>query len=163
MGNNLTYLPESIENLKSLENLYILETNISSLPKTFCNLKLLNYICTEGSPIKTLSFITLKMLKWDSVTSIDTRYLTSKGERLYNENKWEELIEYYKKEPNQLALDYTADQKSLTEDELERLIHEAGKNEEILIENKLSLEDPVLRKIIERKSRKLTNGSKIFL
>ena len=89
--------------------------------------------------------------------------LTPKGTRLSHGSRYDELREYYRKNPNQLAKKYVSDPKSLTEDEIERLIHEAGKKEEKLIENKFSINDPVLSKIIGRDSHRLSNGSKIFL
>jgi hypothetical protein len=87
--------------------------------------------------------------------------LTPKGTQLLSE--WYELREYYRKSPHQLAQEYISDPKSLTKDKIERLIHEAGKEEEKLIEGQFSIEDPILRKIIERNSHRLSNGSEIFL
>ena len=90
-------------------------------------------------------------------------YLTPKGTELYSESRYNELREYYRKNPSQLAKEYISNPNSLTKDEIERLIHEASKKEEELIGNKLSIENPVLRKIIERNSHRLSNGSKLLL
>ena len=89
--------------------------------------------------------------------------LTPKGNQLLITYSYDELREYYRKSPKQLAQEYISDPNSLTKDEIERLIHEAGKKEEELIESKLSIGDPILRKIIERDSHRLSNGSKILL
>ena len=86
-----------------------------------------------------------------------------KGKNLYEEGKDEELLEYYRRSPKQLALDYISDPNSLTKDELERLIYEIDKKDEKILENSLPVDEPVLNKILERDSLELSNGFKIYL
>ena len=89
--------------------------------------------------------------------------MTPKGKRLYRENKLEEFNEYYHKTPKHLALEYITTPNSLTDEEIERLIHEAGRNELKILEKELSVDDHILKKIMERNLYKLSNGSQLFL
>ncbi|QEE14791.1 hypothetical protein DSAG12_00608 [Promethearchaeum syntrophicum] len=101
----------------------------------------------EENPIETLSNISIDALKY---IKISAGCLTKKGGYLYQHSIFGKLAEYYKKTCKSLALQYISDPKSLTEDELERLIHESGRYEEILFESRLSLEDPIFVKIRKR-------------
>ena len=133
---------------------------ITNLPKSIINLKSLRDLDLRGNLIKTLSNISVPTLR---CMLFDVNYLTPKGKNLYEEGKDEELLEYYRRSPKQLALDYISDPNSLTKDELERLIYEIDKKDEKILENSLPVDDPVLNKILERDSLELSNGFKIYL
>ncbi len=69
-------------------------------------------------------------------------------------NEIENLYEFYKKSPLQLAQQYTADPKSLTNDEKERLAWEAGLTERTILENATNIpkNDSLIQKITRRLS-----------
>ena len=76
---------------------------------------------------------------------------------------YDELLEYYRKTTIELATQYISEPKSLTGDELERIIHEAGKKEIKIFENHLPPDDLILCKLIKRSSIELSSGLKLFL
>jgi len=184
-NNQLTKLPDTIGNLKSLRQLYLYKNhlitvpdtigtleklkildlsknNLKSPPRGLENLKFLNILNLEKNPLNTLSYLTLDLL-YKVKVSYDINCLSSKGKTLYYRKRNEELFEYYRKSPNQLASEYIINPKSLNEDELERLIHEAGKNEIRILENGLPADNPILRKIMAKFSLELSSGYKLFL
>jgi len=154
----LKSLPESIGNLTSIKNFYLQRNLLTSIPRSFGNLTSLEELNLRSNPIKTLSNFPLTILKF----TYNLDYLTIKGKKLHQESKYDEILEYYFKTPEQLALDYVSNPHSLTVDDQTRLIHEVEKREIKILENSLPVDDPILRKIIERESHKLSNGSKIF-
>lgn len=161
VGNPLVTFPKNFGNLESLESLYIEGGNLTFLPESFRKLTNLQWIHLECVPLRSLSNMPEHLFQWDRMNiEID---LTPKGTQLQFESRYNELYEYYRKSPSLLAKEYVSDPSSLTEDEIERLIHEASKKEEELIESKLSIDDYILRKFIERDSHWLSNGTKILL
>jgi hypothetical protein len=157
--NQLTFLPESIENLILLENLDLSKNQFTSLPESINNLEKIRNLDLRDNPIKTLSHFSRNNLIY---SLLNPDFLTYKGRRLYERRRFIELLEYYHKTPGILASEYAFDPKSLTEDEMVRLIHEMGRNEEKILESRLSLKDPILRKIMERDSRELSSGLRLF-
>ena len=158
--NQLTSLPENIGNLVNLKDLNLNQNLVTFLPESIENLNSLENLDLGENPIKTLSYLSLNMLNH---SRIYYNNLTRKGKILNEERRFDELVAYYSKTPNKLALQYISDPKSLTEDEMERLIHEMDKKDEKILESQLPLDDPLIKKIMERKSHKLSDGSKIYL
>jgi len=156
--NYLTFLPDSIINL-SLRSLKIVRNKITFLPEDFKkNSKVV--LVVSGTPLRSLSNIPRKTYCHLHFTG---EHLTKKGKKLYIEKNYEELAQYYNKSCKILAKKYLSNPKSLTKDEKERLIYEIGKSEENFLESQLPLDDPLLKKIMEKNSLKLANGSKIYL
>lgn len=155
----LTSLPESIVNLSQLRSLMIRGNKMTFLPEDLEKNSKVKLVLS-GTPLKSLSNIPSKSYQNIHITG---EQLTVKGKNLYLEGNYEELAKYYNKSCRKLAIQYISNPKSLTKDETERLFHEIGKNEEKYIENQLPLDDPLLKKIMERNSLKLSNGSKLYM
>jgi Leucine-rich repeat (LRR) protein len=158
-NNNLRSLPESIGNLKNLKDLRLSNNHLTFLPESIENLESLEQFFINNNPLKTIPncFSNMEFVKYD----ID--HLTAKGIKLsqYSRDK-KEFTAYYNKSPIQIALQYISEPTSLTNDEKERLVHEAGKIEINFLEMSLPPNDPILTKIIDKKSFDLSNGLKIF-
>ena len=119
----------------------------------------------DDNPIRTLSKYSISMLD-DGRLYFSPKFLTKRGQEIYynqNPQRYSELLKYYKKNPKTLALDYVSKPKSLTKDELERLVHEAGMWEIKYLEDHLQPEDSILNKIMVHSAVELSNGLKIFL
>jgi len=158
--NQLTSLPGSIVNLIALENLDLSKNQLTSLPESIKYLKNIRHLDLRDNPIKTLSNFSRYNLLY---SLLDPDFLTHKGKRLYERKNFVELLEYYSKTPENLAWEYISDPQSLTEEEMERFLHEAGRNEEKILENQLPIDDPMLKKLVEKDSVELSSGLKIFL
>ena len=175
-NNQLTSLPESFEDLQKLRKFNLKNNCFTSVPKSLEKLKHLKEFNITKNPLKTLSYLSKKTFSLLS-SYIHTDKLTPKGKRLFLEyhccitplddsidiDRKEILLDYYGKTTQTLALNYISDQNLLTEDEKERLIHEAREAEIKILENGLSVNDFVLKKIIERNFYGLSNGLKIYL
>jgi len=158
--NQLTSLPGSIVDLISLENLDLSKNQLTLIPESIKYLKNVRHLDLRDNPIKTLSNFSRNNLKY---SLLDPDFLTHKGKRLYERRSFLELLEYYSKTPENLAWEYISDPQSLTEEEMERFLHEAGRNEEKILENQLPINDPLLKKLVEKDSVELSSGLKIFL
>ena len=166
--NQLTSVPPNIKNLINLERIFLSYNNLTYVPiiSNTHNHCLIDYEITNN-PIKTLSKYAIDLLENNSGFLMSFNSLTKKAQQIliscikhYN---YAELHEYYKKTLSKLVLDYINDFNSLNQDEFERLIHEAGKNEIDILQNNLSLKDPILQKILKNSEVKLSNGLKILL
>ncbi len=107
---------------------------------------------------------------WDDAKSqegmVDWVYALSLEESLFIPEKIDCLLEFYKKSPTELALQYRTNPKSLPKDQIERLIHEADPDTLKILEDdehsNLSSNDPVVDKI-SRKFAVRTKNGKILL
>ena len=81
---------------------------------------------------------------------------------LFIPEKVDLLYEYYKKNKFQLACQYKDDPKSLTDDEMERLLKEGDFEVLKLLQNSVPSNDPVLLKFIEKFAIWTKNGYKIL-
>lgn len=160
VSNQIATLPESFGNLRSLKFLNLYGNRLTFLPDSFKNLKSLENLNLRENLIKTLSNIPFYIL---NRTIVDVDYLTPKGKNLFKERKYEKLYKYFSKTSENIAMEYISNPVSLSVDEQERLIHEAREYEINILENNLTVDDPILKKIIERDSLELSNGFKIFL
>ncbi len=160
LKNILISLPDSIGNLKLLKKLNLYDNSLTSLPESIRNLSSLEELDLIKNPIKTLPNLPIDLLKR---LHFQSNHLTPKGQQLFIFQSSHEVREYYRKSPKKLASQYISDPKSLTKDEIERLIHEASIPEKKLLENKLPPENPVLYEIIKRSAVELHNGLKILL
>jgi hypothetical protein len=81
---------------------------------------------------------------------------------LFYEKEIDTLYNFYKKTSLELAYQYRDNTESLSNDEIERLIHESDYRILRIMEPFLSPKDPVISKIISNKIFNLNNGLKIF-
>ncbi len=81
---------------------------------------------------------------------------------LFITEKVDLLYEYYKKNKIQLACQYKDDPKSLSGDEIDRLLNEANYEVLKILEGSVSNNDPVLLKLIEKFAVTIKNGYKIL-
>ena len=81
---------------------------------------------------------------------------------LFHLEKIEILYNYYKKTSLEIAYQYRDNTESLSNDEIERLIHESDYRILRIMEPFLSPKDPVISKIISKNTFNLNKGLKIF-
>lgn len=185
--NQLTSLPESMRNLTCLEFLDLSKNQLTLLPefikkliekpdkKKFKELSLLESqysgLKIAKNPLRSLSNIPRHVFQkiLIELNNTDDIPLVKTGKRLFHKGfevtyysdgvsfgfskkELEELYEFYKKSTIQIAQQYVTDPNSLTPDEKERFIWEAGHNERALLENspKIPLNDPIIQKITQR-------------
>ena len=93
-------------------------------------------------------------------------YALNLEEKLFIPEKIDRLLEFYKKSPTELALEYRSNPKSLSKDQIERLIHEGDPYIlKILEDDKYSTllpDDPVIAQISKKFIIRTKNG-KILL
>ena len=136
------------------------DNNLTTLPKSIENLKDLSYLDLRNNPINNLSNFPLCILEIMQITS---KFLTNKAQRLFKARYNEDLLKYYLKSAEDLATQYIQKLNPLTQDEETRLVHESGKNEIKLLENVLQIDDPILKRIMERQTWKISKKLKIYL
>ncbi|QEE14788.2 leucine-rich repeat domain-containing protein [Promethearchaeum syntrophicum] len=170
-GNNFQFMPESMKNLKNLTEIDIGGGNqFEIIPDFIASLQKLQILSIWGLPLRSLSNIPKNIFDytvWEGIKeeALNIDNLTPKGKNLiehYQHGNPEELYNYYRKSPSQLAQQYSDNLKSLTSDEEERLGWEAGHREREILELKLPPNDPILAKINKRLSISLKNGLKIM-
>jgi len=146
-----------------ITKLKLIESNLTSLPESFGNLENLSMLELDGCSLINLCNISLNCFKHHHRFAIFN--LTSKGQSLYSSRIYEELLNYYKKTPSDLAQQYITTPDSLRVDEKERLIHEGGYLEKKILELKMAPDDPILKKILKRLDQfvGLLNGFKLQL
>lgn len=163
-------------NLKNLLRLNLRNNKISNLPNNFKNFTNQTTINLSGNPIRSLSYINSNLIE---KFHVDPFNLANEGKKLYicylkqkkkilnisqdyffdaNENYWNLLWEYYRKTPKELAKQYAENPTSLTQDEKERLIHEANHQIRCHLEEYLPPDDPILMKISNRLKKTLSNN-----
>ena len=93
-------------------------------------------------------------------------YCNNLEEHLFIPEKIDELLKFYEKSPTELALHYRSNQKSLSKDQIDRLIHEADHQTlQILDEGEfttLQKDDAVISQISQRFAINTENG-KVYL
>lgn len=159
-------LPSSIGKLTHLEFLDISENhNFKRLPSFLNNLPNLTDIDVSGNYIRTLSGLSSKIVL-ATISSIDYETqefdhcgLTQTAEDLIieicqkenweNSKEFQQLLDYYKKTPMELAEQFVKGD-PLTSEELIRLEHEAGASELEFIRKKLSKTDKMVQTIEKR-------------
>ena len=120
----------------------------------------------RNNPLRSLNYSAISLLN-EGRLRISLKFLTEKAQLIYNNyerhDQIDDLYKYYRKSPEELAIQYVSHPKSLSNDEIERLIHEAGKSEIKFLENNLAADNLILSKIINRLSVELSNTLKILL
>ena len=175
-NNSIAFLPKNFGNLKNLKSLNLLNNYIEYLPESFKNFKNCKHIDLMGNPIRSLSNTPFKEV---INFYFNSEYLTPKGMELYHtfgnctgeeiihrqgrrinpiEYHKNILLEYYKYSPQKLTQMYVKNPDSLTQDEKERLIHEANHQHRTHLEEYLAPDDSVLMKISDRLKITLPNN-----
>ncbi|MHA2001021.1 MAG: hypothetical protein ACTSVU_02895 [Promethearchaeota archaeon] len=89
--------------------------------------------------------------------------LTQKGIEIFQSHDTQALFHYYQKSTRELANQYVNDKIPLTEDEKERLMHEATHVERNLLMLNMPFDDPILFEINKRYEIKLDNDMVVLL
>nr|WP_147664666.1 leucine-rich repeat domain-containing protein [Candidatus Prometheoarchaeum syntrophicum]QEE17782.1 Leucine Rich repeats (2 copies) [Candidatus Prometheoarchaeum syntrophicum] len=173
--NNLSYLPQKFQHLKKLQflnlglnkfedipayfanfsqlqsfNLY--DNLISSPLEVFWKIQNLSYLNLRNNPIRTLNEMFILMLA-EKLLVFSNDNLPKKGRLLsflLEPDDLENLYTYYMKPIEELALQQNNYPGSLTTDEIERLIHEAGPMETTLLNKKKPQNTSILNRIAHR-------------
>jgi len=89
-------------------------------------------------------------------------YALNLEEKLFIPEKIDKLLKFYEQNPAELALEYRSNPKSLTKDQIERLIHEADLNTAKILEDdkysNLPPNDPVIDQISQKFTIRTKNG-----
>ena len=169
-----------IENLTNIDFIDITNTDVSSL-EPLKKLKKIGYIHAKNCPIRSLHGITTNP-KYICELLIDPENLCPTGAQLYKMAisgstfppyiEFRTLFKFYHRSTTDLALQYITQRtnpklelESLTNFEVERLIHEATHKERMILENALDNEflppnDPILSKITARFSVNIAGNIK---
>ena len=189
--NRLISLPESLGKFTNLKFMNLTHNKLTSLPDSFKNYKIDDPpLDLAYNPIRSLSNIDKRHLAFflerfpecidknnlpEKIVNFFESFSSDYRNRQwipennipenwedYYQQKLNNLIEYYKKSPQTLALQYSNNQNSLTEEEKERLAYEGGWKEREILELKVPPNDPILAKITKRLTIEFPNGFKIL-
>ncbi len=155
--NQFSFIPQYFEKFVHLKSLNLYDNMISSPQDIFERMQNLEHLDISNNPIRTLSKFFINMYSENKFVISDL-HLTLKGQRLcYFEDPddYLKLLKYYEKSPEELASQYISNPGSLTDDEEERLVHEARSPEIQILESDLLSNVSILNKIMNRPIEKI--------
>jgi hypothetical protein len=163
-NNKLESLEHFPQVLPALEYLDLSSNSLTRLQGLPSSLPKLQYFHIGHNPLRTLSFVSLEELRiiQDHPSSSHGLALSDHGLELLKHGTPEALYEYYRKTPPELA-DELIQTGRLTQQEEERLIHEANWQERQVLEAHFPPDHPILRALQARNSMQIPTTAQTLL